>query len=70
MADIMLFGKLFLYFSSSFLVQCKTKQNKIKLKLKKKTYTPITITVTTTTLINQGYRPSMSVGVQCLVIMV
>ena len=36
----------------------------------KKTYTPTTITTTTTNLINQGYRPSMSIGVQYSFIMV
>ena len=66
-ADIMLTGKLFLYFSSSFLVQGENKTKQIKIK---KTYTPTTISTTNTTLINQGYRPSVSVGVQCVFIMV
>ena len=52
----MLIGKLFWYFSSSFLVQGE------KRKRKKKTYT----STTTTTVINKSHL-TINVGVQCLV---
>ena len=63
-ADIMLIGKLFLYFSSSFLGQGENKNKQNLKKEEKKTYTPTTIP--TTTLINQGHQCQLVFSVYSL----